>query len=165
MEYSLTEDKRSHIIREIESLKEKVRKQDRILAREVAGVLGKVVSVKKSHGAGVQVGLRHCQHVLGLAVCPSQDIEHPDWNVDVRLDRQCERELEYVQNLLVEANTYPIPLQREIQVYESNGVSFRVRETHRCRGAHSVFISDASDKVAFVFEAEKFRIVEEFAFD
>ena len=165
MEYSLTEDKRSHIIREIESLKEKVRKQDRILAREVAGGRGKVVSVKKSHGAGVQVGLRHCQHVLGLAVCPSQDIEHPDWNVDVRLDRQCEREFEYVQNLLVEANAYPILLQREIQVYESNGVSFRVRETHRCRGAHSVFISDASDKVAFVFEAEKFRIVEEFAFD
>ena len=91
--------------------------------------------------------------------CDKKNLDIRDWNVDVRLDRQCERELEYVQNLLVEANAYPIPLKREIQVYESNGVSFRVRETHRCRGAHSVFISDASDKVAFVFEAEKFRIV------
>lgn len=165
MEYSLTEEKRSHIIREIETLKERVKNQESIPAKEIAGVLGKVVSVKKSHGPGVQIGLRHCQHVLGLAVCPSHDIEQPEWNVNVKLDRQSEKELEYVQSLLVKSNAYPIPVQKEVQIYESSGVSFRVTETHRHQETHSVFISDASDKVAFVFEAEKFRMVEEFGFD
>ena len=40
---------------------------------------------------GVDLAARKWKLLLGQAVCPDQDIEHPEWDVSVTLDRQCER--------------------------------------------------------------------------
>jgi hypothetical protein len=54
---------------------------------------------------------------------------------------------------------------KEIQAYESDGVPLRHLGRHKQKETHSVFVSDASDNVAFVYEAETVRLVEGFGFD
>jgi len=50
------------------------------------------------------------------------------------------------------------------EVYRKESVSFRTCHTQREEEESTVFVSDASDKFAFVFEADKLRIVEEFSY-
>jgi hypothetical protein len=60
---------------------------------------------------------------------------------------------------LVKSNFVPIPVLKEIQAYESDGVPLRHLGRHKQKETHSVFVSDASDNVAFVYEAETVRLV------
>ena len=164
MEYRITEEKRSRIVRDIKDLTKKVEQGEKVWAKEIAKVVGQCTAIKKSHGQGTQVGLRSVQHQLGKQVCYQGDVEEPDWNVKVKLDAQCLEELRYVRSLVEHTNGYPIPAHREVEVYSKESVSFRTCHTQREGEESTVFVSDASDKFAFVFEADKFRIVEEFGF-
>ena len=48
-------------------------KKENILKTELATILGKIASRKKSHGNIVQVMTRHTQHILGKAVHINED--------------------------------------------------------------------------------------------
>ena len=164
LEYTLPLWKVKETIKRLEELMDKVRKHELIPARTVSKAMGKCIAAKRSHGPGVQIGLRHTQHMLGKQTCWRGPEEEPNWDILVKLDKQSLDEMEYVKKLLQGMNGYLIPLHREVQIYEKDGVSFRTIETFRPEEQSRVFCSDASDKYAFVFEADNFNIVEEFAF-
>lgn len=164
MEYSITEDKKERVISGVQKLKEKIRKGQEIWAKEVAQVVGKCISLRKSHGEGMRVGLREIQHQLGKQVCWEGGLEEPNWEIKVELTESCARELDYVESLLKTVDGWPIPIQGEIEVFNKDGEAYIAPQLYRENKAKSIFVSDASDRVAFVFEAETFHIVEEFGF-
>jgi hypothetical protein len=164
LEYILPAWKVTETISRLDELMDKVKNNELIHARTVSKAMGKCIAAKRSHGPGVQIGLRHTQHMLGRQTCWRGPDEEPDWDILVKLDKQSLDEMEYVKKLLLGINGYLIPLHKEVQVYEKDGVSFRTIETFRPEEQSRIFCSDASDRYAFVFEADNFNIVEEFAF-
>lgn len=164
MEYSVTQDKQERVLKKVVDLKHKIRAGESIWAKDVASVVGKVISLRKSHGEGMHVGLRETQHQLGQQVCQEGGIEDPDWNIQVKLTESCAKELDYIERLLNSVHGYPIPNQEEVEVFNKDGESYTAPKIFREMRERQIFVSDASDKVAFVFEAEEFKIVEEFGF-
>ena len=62
-------------------------------------------------------------------------------------------------------NGHPIPSDRTVHVFNVNNTEFVqyepwIDQNHQ----YSVMVSDASDKVAFVYEAEQFKLVEVWIF-
>ena len=62
-----------------------------VQAKDLAGILGKYISMRRSHGNAFQVALRHTQNVLGKAVMHIGMDYKPDWKVSVQLDNQYQR--------------------------------------------------------------------------
>jgi hypothetical protein len=165
MEYRLPEWKRSFILKFARNMLEACKEGNYIQARDVSSVLGKLISCNKSHGTVFQVALRHSQQVLGLAVMHKGHDEEPDWDISLKLDDQCIRELDFAIEYLAEHNGNPFPLQSEIEVYSMDGVSYFTDEAEKFKNKNrTVFASDASDRVAFVYEAGEFKLVDEYAF-
>jgi hypothetical protein len=137
-----------------------------VQAKDLAGILGKYISLRRSHGNAFQVALRHTQNVLGKAVMHRGMDYKPDWKVSVQLDNQSIREMQFVKKHLNSMNGNPFPLQEKVEVFNLNGEIFKSEEAYRWGySSYQVFASDASEEVAFVYEAETFNMVKEFAFN
>ena len=139
--------------------------QKQVKAKEIESVVGKTISCRKSHGPAVLVGLRHVQHEVGRKVMHLGPECDPDWDVNLTLDDQSRNELKYVRDILKDETGYPFPVQGEAKVFTLDEVDYCTDEAYGLEDSqYRVFASDASDKVAFIYEAGSFKLVEEFAF-
>ena len=111
------------------------------------------------------VSLRHTEHKLRQRVMYRGMEEPPDWTVSVHIDRQMASELSYVKTHIAEYNGHPIPSNKTVHVFNINGTTFCQNEPWLNKSRdYQVFASDASEKVAFVYEAQTFSVVEEYGF-
>lgn len=165
MEYRLPKPKVKIFTELIDSVLDKAQMGQLVSAKELSSIFGKAASSRRSHGPAIHMALRHSQHKVGQRVMHRGIEEEPDWSVDVLIDQQMARELIYVKNHLVEWNGYPIPSDKTVHIFNVNGTEFRQSEPWSNQGkSYKVMVSDASDKVAFVYEAESFNLVEEYGF-
>jgi hypothetical protein len=130
-----------------------------IAALELAKLLGKLNSMRRSHGPVLGVLSRSCQHLLGLNV-----IER-GWHATVQLTYDAVRELMLLADRLVELNG------QHIFSSEARTKIFELRETDRLKDLirsteeqiQNLFVSDASDSHVFIFKADgHFQLVREF---
>ena len=139
--------------------------QKQVTAKDIESVVGKVISCRKSHGPSVLVGLRHIQHEVGKKVMHQGPDCEPDWDVQLTLDEQSRSELKYVREILKEEDGYPFPVQGEAKVFTLDEIDYTTDEAYGLSdSSYRVFASDASEKVAFIYEAGSFKLVEEYAF-
>ena len=165
MEYRLPEGKVAIICDIIDKVLDKAQQASRVQAKELGSLFGKVISARRSHGPGVQIALRHSQHVLGKQVMHRGIEEFPDWSVSVVIDKQMASELVFIKKHMKDWNGHPIPSDRTVHVFNVNNTEFVQKEPWTDQNQqYSVMVSDASDRVAFVYEAEQFKLVEEFGF-
>ena len=138
-------------------------KKENILKTELAKILGKIASRKKSHGNIVQVMTRHTQHILGKAVHIHED---QDWTGFVTLDDHARLELQYFLDNIVEFNGKKIQTSRSplhiIHPYEQ--VYFTEEEHFKINQNEMHICSDASDTHSYLYEMDKFTFVHEFKF-
>jgi hypothetical protein len=136
-----------------------------VTAKDIESVVGKSIACRKSHGPAMMIGLRHIQHEVGKKVMHRGPEYEPDWTVSLTLDEQSRVELKYVRDILKEEDGYPFPVQGEAKVFMLNEIEYSTDEAYGINDKHyRVFASDASEKVAFVYEAGEFKLVEEYAF-
>ena len=138
-------------------------KKDKITKREMATILGKIASRKKSHGNIVQVMTRHCQHILGKAVHVN-DIQ--DWEGFVVLDNHAKIELNYFLTNIVEFNGRKIQTcKTPLHVIYPNEKLYYTEVEHYNPNSEEMYIcSDSSESHSFLYEMEKFNFIHEFKF-
>ena len=164
-EFRLTEVKRRYIIEKLENVL-KLSYAQAMPAKELASVLGKVLACRRSHGQSVQVALRYTQNLLGRAVMHRGPEYEPDWSVKVCLNEQSRREIKYVQGQFESRNGNPFSLRKKFEVLNRNGELFYTDEASQLgQTEYQVLASDASDKIAFIYETGQFRLVENFFFN
>ena len=165
MRYFLAKWKGVMIRKKITELLVATGHQQQVKAKEIESVVGKIISCRRSHGPSVLVGLRHIQHEVGRKVMHMGPEHEPDWEVELTLDEQSRKELKYVRDILTDEDGYPFPVQGEAKVFTLDKTEYSTDEAYGLTDRHfRVFASDASDKVAFIYEAGSFKLVEEFAF-
>ena len=165
MKYYLAKWKGTLIRRRITELLVATGHQKQVSAKDIESVVGKIISCKRSHGPSVLVGLRHIQHEVGKKVMHQGPDCDPDWDVRMTLDEQSRQELKYVREVLMDMSGYPFPVQGEAKVFTLDEVEYCTDEQFGLDQVHyRVFASDASEKVAFIYEAGSFKLVEEYAF-
>lgn len=166
MEYRLAEEKRQYICQLAKELIEYASSGRPVQARDWAGVIGKMVACRRSHGQAMAIGLRYSQNLLGRAVMHRGPDFDPDWDTSVHLNGQAIREMAYVTHRLETSNGHSFPIRKEFEILNRTGELFKPEEGLRSeQEQYQVIASDASDKVAFVYEAGQFRMVENFFFD
>ena len=129
---------------------------------DFAALIGMITDLTKSHGNVCLACMRHCHHYLGKHVTDF------GWNVKFMLDQQCLSEIKFFRNIMFKYNGNSIKNSNTaIKIFEHSEIEFFktciVEEEFRknCK----LFISDASDNCAFIYENDNFEIVEEFIFN
>ena len=134
-------------------------------AEKLASFLGKVCASRRSHGRSVQIGLRHTQHLLGRSVMHRGVDQEPDWLVQVSLDGQSIEEIRQVRSILMTRNGQRWKYPQEFEIASTAGFRLKIKEEYADPDqVFDVFVSDASDTQVFIYEASKFKIVEDFGF-
>ena len=143
---------------------EKILESPVVKKLELASVLGKIASRKRSHGNIVTIMSRICQHKLGQAVYESGDM---NWQGNLILSKDCINELLFFRHNIIDLNGHPIQKSRtpdkivtekEKQVYLNN-----INETEFEK--ISTLVSDASDHSAFIYDLNDFKYVLDFSFN
>ena len=166
MEYRLPEPKIKIFIELIETVLDKAQAGQEVSAKVLGAVFGKAASCKRSHGPNMQIALRHSEHMVGKRVMHRGMEEEPDWNVAVLIDQQMAQEMIFIKNHLEEWNGYPIPSDKTVHIFNINGSQFRQSEPWPSnKRTFQVMVSDASEQAAFIYEADAFKLVEEYAFN
>ena len=130
-------------------------------AKLVATVLGKIVSMKRSHGDILSVMSRSCQHELGVHV-----LKH-GWNTSLRITPKIVTELSFVLDTLDSGNGQPIftaaAMAHTVELIEAEKYIAAVQNSDQ--NIENLFVSDASESHAFVYSADgNFSYVQEFEF-
>ena len=161
MKYFLPVEKEKLVIDLIQRVVRKGMEGLAVEALELASLLGKLNSMRRSHGHIVSIMTRSCQHLMGKAVLEE------GWNTSLLLNYEAVRELQYLLEKLEELNGQFIPTQEaRSKVVELKEVDNLV-ETIKMTGkdVDNLFVSDASDQLAFVYRADGgFLAVREFEF-
>ena len=130
---------------------------------EFAQLLGRISSRRTSHGPIVNIVTRHCQHLLGMSVHSQGE---QDWNGYLSLDDNACRELRFLKDHLVTLNGFPIKRSKTplkvIGLNEQRYISDTIPDDE-CANVH-YFCSDASETHSFLYEMEKFSVVENVEF-
>jgi hypothetical protein len=130
-------------------------------ALDLARLLGKLNSMRRSHGAVLGVLTRSCQHLLGEAV------NVQGWQCDLLLTYEAVRELSLLQKLLRSLNG------QHIFSTEARNKIFDLKETDRLtqlirssdEDVQNLFVSDSSDSHAYIYKADgHFQLVKDFEF-
>ena len=122
--------------------------------RDLAVVLGKIHSLRRSHVSIVSVMTRQLQHTMGKAVFRA------GWESSVILDQHCRTELAFLKEHLVQINGKLIPVSK-------TGAK-TVLHQDVCYSdtlLSNLYISDSSDSTAFIFSKDQFIQLQEFKFD
>ena len=163
-QYILPELKRQIILDKLDNCLGLARVGITIPARELAGIIGKITACRKAFGPVLQIAMRHTQNTLGRSVLEGRELDNPNWEVDVHMDSAAIEELALCRSIIAGKNGYSIPTEREsLTINSRNQVitkSGKVMEEQ-----HELVVSDASERVAFVYEANKWKIVEEFVLE
>ena len=165
MAYSIDPCKKQFIQKSIIDILQENTDKGSIPTRKVAEVLGKLISIKRALGPIILVILRHVQHELGRAVL-TENLEEPFWDGNMVLDEQCEKELTMAAKVLqqIESRSFPSPQKRLIFSLQDTPYEFQ-SDLKYDDSQYNVFVSDASAEKAFIYEAEGFKIVEDYFFD
>ena len=159
MKYYSAHWKLNEIVADISSTVDRAKSNGLSLScKSLAKVLGRIASLKRSHGNIVNVMTRASQHVLGKAVF------HYGWDSSCVLTSDAIFELLYLRNNLFQFNGHPIfESLTPVKIFSHQDVDYYSSQVAK-PADFAIFCSDASDSNAFVFEAEKFQVVEDFIF-
>ena len=132
-----------------------------VSARQLATILGKLISMQRSHGDILFVMSRSSQHLLGSHV-----IQH-GWNSNVYITPAIVTEFSFVLNVLDSANGQPIytavSVSHTVDLMETAERILAVQ--HSEKNFENLFVSDASQTHAFVYRADgSFEYVRDFEF-
>ena len=124
-------------------------------------MLGKLNSMRRSHGAVVGIMSRTCQHLLGVQVIAE------GWQTSVQLTYEAVRELTFLQSKLEQLNGQHILSQEaRSKVYvlkETDRLVSLVQSTEEM--LDNLYVSDASDTHVYIYKADgQFQLVREFHF-
>ena len=165
MTYSLQPEKRKFIKDLVTQVAHENQVNGSVPARKLAECLGKLASVRKAIGPILSVCLRHTQHCLGAAVFTG-DIENPNWEVNLYLDNDSIKELMLAHRVLATVQSRRIPPAGQKKIFSLHDENFSFGSDLKYPDENfDVFCSDASDKCAFVFEANAFKIVDDYVFN
>ena len=156
MRYFYPEEKQEVVLKQLKKIVAGAAAGERVTCREMAQALGRLNSMRTSHGNIVGVMSRSCQHQLGCVVMDE------GWEATVRLGADAVEELGYlVANLAwfngqhmqtVEARTKVMSLvQRDKECLAVEGTE---------ENMENLFVSGVTDSHAFVYRADgTFRYV------
>jgi len=133
-----------------------------VSAKLVAVVLGKIISMLRSHGDILCIMSRSSQHQLGSHVLLN------GWQSNMCVTPAMVKELSYILNILDSANGQYIytasAMSHTVELAEVVRLGRIVQETSV--NVNNLFVSDASDTHAFVYCADgSFQYVREFEFE
>lgn len=159
MKYYCDEDKLEIIRQVIIQAIDRINKGKIFKAREVAQVLGKIHSLHTSHGNVVYM-CRSAQQALGRAVM------REDWDTSLYMDGRVAQEFKYILNNLNYFNGKIIA--------RAPGASLIVEHTAMVNALarikegdviqEPVFVSDASEEVAYIFAKNNISVALDFVF-
>ena len=161
MRYYLPVEKENVVVGMLEKTVQEAMSGRRIEALEIARLLGKLNSMRRSHGALLGVLSRSCQHILGLAVLER------GWKCKVLLDYDAVKELMLLLKQLRSLNGQHIfssdARSKILSLKETDRITELVRSTDE--SIPNLFVSDASDTHAFIYRADgEFQLVRDFEF-
>ena len=130
-------------------------------SRDVAGLLGKIQSLRRSHGSLVGIMSRSTQHQLGKFVTEN------DWKTGLVLNNLCFDELNALKNELKTSNGQFIQNSYSAgKVFELEEVSRMVKtiETTETK-VENLMVSDASETSALMYHEGQVQLVNDHEFD
>jgi hypothetical protein len=131
-------------------------------AKELAKVVGKIVSLRRSHGSVVQIMSRSTQHELGIHTL------WQGWDGSLWLSAAAVSELSFLQEILQECNgQYIFSVATLAHVIDLTEMRERVSQvTASSTDMDNLYVSDASETHAFVYKADgSFEYIRDFEFD
>lgn len=129
--------------------------------KTLATVLGKIISMLRSHGDILMVMSRTAQHELGKHV-----LTH-GWNSQMYISNQIVNEFGYILNCLDNMNGQPIytaaAVSHSVDLLATHKITLEIQTTNS--NMKNLIVSDASDSQAFVYCADgTFKYVQDFEF-
>ena len=132
-----------------------------IEARHLAGVLGKIQALKRSHGSIVSILSRASQHKLG------KEVLERGWETLIELNKDCFNELIFLKQQLFVTNGQfirnSLSAGKIIELEEVKKIVEIISNTSE--KVDNLFVSDASESSAFIFYSGDFHLVNDFEFD
>ena len=118
-----------------------------IEARHLAGVLGKIQALKRSHGSIVSILSRASQHKLG------KEVLEKGWETSIELNEDCFNELIFLKQQLFVTNGQLIRNSLSAgKIFELEEVKKTVEIISKTsEKVDNLFVSDASESSAFIF--------------
>ena len=161
MRYYVQPEKFSLILALVEETLFKLDHNTAFKIRDLATVLGKIHSLRRSHGTIVSVMTRQIQHTVG------KEVFRAGWDSSVILDQHCREELVFLKEHLVKFNGKLIPVSRTgaKTVLHQEVCSFIKEVCYSDTLLPNLFISDSSDSTAFIFFKDKFVQSQDFELD
>jgi hypothetical protein len=145
MRYFLPQEKEKLVVELLQQTIEKGREGEQVAALDLAKLLGKLNSMRRSHGPVLGVLSRTCQHLLGARV------ESDGWQSKVQLTFEAVRELSLLLEKLTALNgQYIVTAESRSRVFELSETD-RLTHTVKTTDQHveNLYVSDASDSVCF----------------
>ena len=130
-------------------------------SKDVAGLLGKIQSLRRSHGPVVGIMSRSTQHQLGKFVTKN------DWTSGLVLNNQCFEELNALKNELKTSNGQFIQNSCTAgKIFELEEVSRMVKTIETTENkVENLMVSDASETSAFVYHDGQVELINDHEFD
>jgi hypothetical protein len=133
----------------------------KVTALDLAKLLGRLNSMRRSHGSLPGVLTRTCQHLLGVAV------NTYGWRSRLLLTYEAVRELLLLKERLRGLNGQHIfsceARKKVVSLAENDRMTERVSGTEE--DMNNLYVSDASDSHAYIYKADgQFQYVKEFEF-
>jgi hypothetical protein len=161
LRYFLPVEKEKIVMQMLRQTIEQACQGKKVAALEMAKLLGKLNSMRRSHGPGLGVLTRTCQHLLGASV------EEAGWQTEVQLTYEAVRELTMLVDCLESLNGQHIfstdARSKIFELSETDRLTQLIRTTDE--QLQNLFVSDASDSHVFIYRADgTFQFVKEFEF-
>ncbi len=157
----MPQEKEDVVVRMLQEVTGKAMDGKMIPALELAQLLGRLNSMRRSRGQLVGVLTRTCRHLLGVAV------NSYGWKCKLYLSYKAVRELVLLAKKLRGLNG------QHIQSCEARSKVFSLAENEKKmelirsteQNLHNLYVSDASDSHAYIYKADgQFQYVKEFEF-
>jgi hypothetical protein len=157
----LPKEKEDVVVKMLQEVTSKAMDGKMIPALELAQLLGRLNSMRRSHGQLVGVLTRTCQHLLGVAM------NSHGWKCKLYLSYEAVRELVLLAKKLRGLNG------QHIQSCEARSKVFSLAENEKKielirnteQNLQNLFVSDASDSHAYIYKADgQFQYVKDFEF-
>ena len=161
MRYFLPVEKEEAVVKLLGDFVEKGLKAEKVSSLSLASLLGKLNSMRRSHGSMMGVMSRSCNHVMGETVLKQ------GWHSSLLLSWESVRELQFLLENVRQLNGQHIVTQearsKVIELKEADRLVEKIKLSDDL--VQNLFVSDASDAVAFVYKADgTFLSVREFQF-
>jgi hypothetical protein len=162
MRYYTPLEKLELLAADITHILELVKRHEPVGARHVARVVGKIISLQRSHGTVVHVMSRSLQHELGM-----HTLSH-GWDIEIKIPGTAVEELRFMLNILQENNGQfifsSITLSKVESLASVKNKVMQIQESEE--DIDDLYVSDASDTHAFVYKADgSFEFVKDYEFE